>query len=346
MNYINPNQQKIKDALVEHIKEITKKINVDNLETLLPTVLEYKDIQSIKSFLTEVKIQEILESKPKRLHEINKEFYEIFSNYSYKKYTVFIENINKNHENLDDQLKNNRKKYKKLHAELNKIFSYKNFTALKKEYNAYKLAKSLDINTCPYCNRMYTKTVVNKTVEGKIKKITRPEFDHWYPKSKYPLLALSFYNLIPSCHICNSSVKGDADFSLETHIHPYVDEKINMQYSYEYDKSLTNYKFKIKYKGDTNNKAKTTAEEFKLKEIYETHEDEINDLLRIKSVYSDTYLQKLDNLLGETVSYKEIYRLAFGTSIEESKFDKRPLSRMKRDILKELDIIKNGDDEK
>lgn len=51
---------------------------------------------------------------------------------------------------------------------------------------------------------MYTKTVFDE--EGE--KITRPTFDHWFAKDDHPLLALSFYNLIPSCNICNSSVKG------------------------------------------------------------------------------------------------------------------------------------------
>ena len=36
----------------------------------------------------------------------------------------------------------------------------------------------------------------------------------------------------------------------------------------------------------------------------------------------------------------EIYRLAFGTHIDETKFDRRPLSKMKKDILEELGIIK------
>ena len=41
----------------------------------------------------------------------------------------------------------------------------------------------------------------------------RPQFDHWFPKKKYPLLAISFYNLIPCCTYCNSSVKGDIEFA-------------------------------------------------------------------------------------------------------------------------------------
>lgn len=324
MNYINPNEPKIKDALDQHFKfmfyVIRSKINgrnsVDKPFSKIKNVNKVSGIpNNIKDYLNNNdNLLRVLTGYPSQLEEIKNNF-----------------------------STNAEKKI------LKKIFNYDswvNEAGVFEDYNPYHLAQKLNINTCPYCNRMYTKTVVNIIVDGTIKKITRPEFDHWFPKGKYPILALSFYNLIPSCHTCNSSAKRDADFTLETHIHPYVDDKINMQYSYDYDKSLNKHKFKIKFKGDNNNKAKTTAEEFKLKEIYESHEDEIKDLLRIKNVYSDTYLQKLNGLLGSSVSYEEIYRLAFGTYIEEAKFDKRPLSRMKRDILKELDIIKNEDDRK
>lgn len=38
------------------------------------------------------------------------------------------------------------------------------------------------------------------------------QFNHFYDKGTYPYLALSFYNLIPSCSTCNSSkVKGNAN---------------------------------------------------------------------------------------------------------------------------------------
>jgi len=337
MNYINPNQQKIKDALQTHKKgllEFTKqKVNVCIID-------------EVKDWLNDSKLEDILTKEPNNLITINAQFFSELPNYSLDEFNSYVQDIRKR--KLTNEQSSIRTKYSPFKKELEKIFDYNNnFSVKDSQYSTYDLAKNLNIPTCPYCNRIYTKTVINKKENGEIKKLTRPEFDHWYPKSKYPLLALSFYNLIPSCHTCNSSVKGDTDFTLETHLHPYVDKEINMQFSYEYDKGLSNYKFKIKYKGDTNNKAKTTAEEFKLKEIYETHEDEIKDLLRIKNVYTDTYLQKLEKLLLETsISSKEIYRLAFGTYRDESEFDKRPLSRMKRDILKELDIIKNGDDEK
>jgi hypothetical protein len=73
---------------------------------------------------------------------------------------------------------------------------YKKFSKKKKEYDAYDLAKSLNINTCLYCNINSIYTVINEENE----KILRPEFDHFFDKATYPILSLSIYNLIPSCH--------------------------------------------------------------------------------------------------------------------------------------------------
>lgn len=328
--YINPNQKKIKDALRKHKEELLK---------FTRQRVSVCTIDEVKNWLIDSRLEDILVKEPKDLVAINTQFFSDLLHYSIDEFNSYIRDIRKR--KLDADQTSIRTKYSHLKKELEKIFDYNNYFSVKdSEYSTYNLAKNLDIPTCPYCNRIYTKTVINKKIKGKIKKITRPEFDHWFPKSKYPLLALSFYNLIPSCHTCNSSVKGDSDFTLDTHLHPYVDDNISLQFSYEYDKTLSNHKFKIDYRGDVDGKTQRTAEEFKLEDIYETHKDEINDLLRIRTIYSDSYLLKLSSLLGESVSYEELYRLAFGTHIEESSFERRPLSRMKRDILKELGIIK------
>lgn len=220
---------------------------------------------------------------------------------------------------------------------IQEVFKYQGWFDQKKKtkYDAYDLASNLDIPTCTYCNRIYTKTVVNPS------KITRPTFDHWFSKSDYPLLALSFYNLIPSCTVCNSGVKGTNPFELDTHFHPYHKsiEEINFKFSYDH-KDYSTFKFKI-----INNNAfsESSTKAFKLEEIYETHEDEITDLRRLRDIYSEKYLQMLkNNILKDTsTSDEEIYRLAFGTHIDEVMFDRRPLSKMKKDILEELGILKH-----
>jgi len=72
-----------------------------------------------------------------------------------------------------------------------------------------------------------------------------------------------------------------------------------------------------------------TIKAFKLEELYKTHEDEIRDMVKIKKLYSIQYLLKLKRMLrtvDQNISLEELYRLAFGTYINELDFHKRPLS--------------------
>lgn len=327
MNYIDINLPHIIDA---------KEIHEDKL---LPIIKANRDVcgnNSIIAFLTDERIEDILISEPKRIHQIHLLLIRTIITSSLSEFLEYRKVKRKRNKSIPQQ--NLISKYDNIYSILKIIFDYEAFSRKSNNvYSAYDLAQKLDIPTCPYCNRIYTKTVIKPS------KITRPAFDHWYSKSDFPLLALSFYNLIPSCNICNSSVKGTDLFDLKTHFHPYStiqkDKKIlDFRYSYEH-KDYSTFKFKIKY----NNKfSKDSTEAFKLKEIYETHEDEITDLRRLRDVYSDKYLEMLKkNILKDTsISDEEIYRLAFGTHIDETKFDRRPLSKMKKDILEELGILK------
>lgn len=312
MIYIDKNAQKIVEASEIHYKYfryiIKKKLNGKNFKEDKPfeNITFIKQVTGISSIVKdylndEVNLKKILIGQPIMLNSIKSIF----------KSRKQIRNIKSiiNYEGWDD-------------------ISY---------YSPYDLAKKIDIPTCPYCNRLYTKTVVS----DKKDKITRPTFDHWFPQAKYPLLALSFYNLIPSCSVCNSSVKGSDDFIFNKHFHPYLNhpfiEKLDYNFSYEYSDSLKNYIFKIDCKNEL---SKNTVDAFKLVEIYKTHEDEIKDLVHLRDIYSNRYLNILyEDILKQKVSQEDIYRLAFGTQYNEENFDRRPLSKMKKDILKELGII-------
>lgn len=328
MIYLNPNSKSNKNALKIHALKL--------LPLIKRRVANSSDDKFI-TYFTDARITDLLTLEPDQLIVLNRDFYSSLQGYSFREYQKFIQNKRTKYNDLSSSaLKSNRTRYEKLNNKLKRIFNYENsFSKIdysNKSYRAYNLAVNLDINTCVYCNRLYTKTVM------KPNKTTRPEFDHWFPKSIYPLLSLSFFNLIPSCHVCNSGVKGSIVFDLNNYIHPYVDNLIGIRFSYIYKAGLKNYEFNVKC---SNQKELNTVKAFKIKEIYETHEDEIKDLVTIKKVYSDTYLSKLKKLLGSSViSEEEIYRLAFGVYINESDFVKRPLSKMKRDLLKELNIIK------
>lgn len=218
------------------------------------------------------------------------------------------------------------------------VFNYDVFVKrTKTRFDAYQLADLLDIRTCTYCNRNYTNTVIKENG----KKISRAQFDHYFDKDTHSVLAISFYNLIPSCSICNTSIKGTRKMSLLDYTHPYLDDALDqITFTYKYS-HLSKNGLQVKLKVLNPSIAKNTIDAFAIEEMYNSHTIELLDLLKIKQYYSDRYLSILEaNLLKHVIlSREELYRMVFGTEYHEQNFINRPLSKFKSDILKELGVI-------
>lgn len=325
MIFLDPYDPKIDDA---------KKLHFDKLFPIVKAKVDSLPNGELKSFLNDLRIKSILLDYPEKLESHHIDWLNSITGISLAEWEDYLEakkrqsRYRSHNENLLVA------KYQPILTGINVIFKYDGgFERKTSAYSTYDLANNLNVNTCVYCNRIYTKTVFNPH------KITRPEFDHWYPKSIYPLLALSFYNLIPSCHICNSSVKSSTKMNTTDFLHPYIPQDIDLKFSY-WIENVNKYMFHIKRPFPS--KEHNTIRAFKIEEIYETHRDEINDLVRLRRLYSIDYLLKLKSLLKTVdgnVSMEEIYRLAFGTHYNEENFSKRPLSKMKKDILEELGMI-------
>ncbi len=74
--------------------------------------------------------------------------------------------------------------------------------------------------------------------------------------------------------------------------------------------------------------------------MYNAHHSELGDLIKIKEAYSDTYIEKMQQFFPDTkMSRAEVFRLLFGTEIDSNDFHKRPLSKFKHDILKDLGVL-------
>ena len=276
------------------------KIATPHLEELAHK--HYEALKSkIKDFTCKYSLEEVITTKLKKLHEIAM---------TYKGDTTFNFMIN----------------------------LYDNFCDKKKEYNAYDLAQSLQINVCPYCNRNYTFTVRSKNGS------TRPQFDHFYNKATYPILALSFYNLIPSCPTCNSSIKRCKQFLLTTHVHPYIegfDDKTH------FSLHVKNSSFYYDEKGfdlnlcSHNTKAQKNIDDFALQEIYKNHKDIVLELIQKSVMYNESYIDELmKNYEGTLFKNEEdLLRLIFGGYIADEDLSKKPLSKLTKDILEQLEII-------
>lgn len=218
------------------------------------------------------------------------------------------------------------------------IFEYVYEKYFQKPFGKIFLNK-LNIDTCIYCNRNYTLDFKNLSN-------SRAQLDHWFPKADFPILALSFYNLIPSCQSCNhiklnNSPIGGWDKALENINHPYFD-KNDFKFSWFFDGNLNNTEVEIKV--ESQSKADKTLTFNKTKEIYNTHSNkELNDLLDLRYKYSDNYIKILiDDTFDKKLkmSKEEIYRMIFGIETKEEDYHKRPFSKFKHDIIEELKNIK------
>ena len=197
-----------------------------------------------------------------------------------------------------------------------------------------KFVKTINLGSCPYCNRNYIFSVNKK---GSVK----PEIDHFYPKTLYPYLACSYFNLIPSCPTCNGfGAKESKDTYGEFKIlNPYNVKAEDFRFSIKpikidfLDAKNTKrdfYGFKVEIYGN-----KSNIELFKLKELYAQHKDIVWELLIKKTHYPESYIKELSSFgFGED----EIYRFLFCNYNKEEDLHKRPLSKLTKDILQELGL--------
>jgi hypothetical protein len=81
-------------------------------------------------------------------------------------------------------------------------FNKKFNTTLRQHFDEFR-TQNKELTLCPICGISELKTKYDTN---------RDQYDHYLPKSIYPLSSVNFKNLIPACTDCNSlEVKGDKD---------------------------------------------------------------------------------------------------------------------------------------
>ncbi len=327
-------------ALQMHKNHVCKLIENKLNKTINRTNLNEHSNELLKEFIQSTvpfgennlynNIVKIICSKKEDLNKINQYFIEFVNS---KSLTDFD---GENYMNYINTRKAEKPKKEKIHSffnRLNSVFSYDTFGD--ESYSKYKLTENLKVRSCVYCNRTYTITQYKSDGSN----LMNPQLDHWFPKSKYPLLQMSFFNLIPSCDVCNSRVKRNKEFDLNLHVHPYDDSYEELKFTYEYNASLDSYRV-VFWDNGVNNKVKNTFEYIYVHEMYIAHIPELKDLIKIKEAYGDVYMKKLkDSFPNAKITDEDRFKLAFGVELDPRKFHLNPLSKFKFDILKELKII-------
>lgn len=223
---------------------------------------------------------------------------------------------------------------------------------------AYDVLKNIGLRTCPYCNRHYTFTLYSKKNEFK----SRPEFDHFYDKSTYPFLAVTFFNLIPSCKECNHG-KGTKEVGVNPYfadfksdfiiVKPHSEEnaresedtkekKMNVNEIFSISKE-SDFSVDFEWHADLSSEDKEARNlnirNLGLKQLYDMHKDYVMEIVEKASAYNALTREGIvDRFQGLFHSEGDVYNLIFGKYLSDAGQPKRPLSKLTADILHQLEI--------
>lgn len=198
----------------------------------------------------------------------------------------------------------------------------------------------LGITSCVYCNAQFATTIINekKKYSGKY------ELDHYYPKSKYPFLCTSFFNLQPSCANCNKSKKDNPiNFNLYTNdidsISPFSFElEKNSLIKYMLDQKYVD--LKLSFNCNDVKLKKNHEKNFHITELYETHKDVVEELIWKAKIYNKSYKdslkQSFNNLFPNNTDFN---RLILGNYTKPNQIHKRPLALLEQNIARQLKLI-------
>ena len=198
-----------------------------------------------------------------------------------------------------------------------------------------ELVEKLNIKTCPYCNRQFIYTFKGRAPE-------RPELDHFFPKSEYPLYCLSFYNLIPSCHSCNH-VKSNSLIG----VNPY-DKAFNGRFIITDNKGrklsnskiykLTEKEIRLDFEDDDADE-EINETVLGLKDVYNKHKDYVKELIDKSMAYDKNARDVLVNSF-QSAGYnpRQVYDFVWGRHLMDAQYEDRPLSKLTKEVLDLLDI--------
>jgi hypothetical protein len=201
-------------------------------------------------------------------------------------------------------------------------------------YDGYVFAANLGLSVCPYCNRNYIFNIPET-------QRTTCELDHFYDKAAFPFLALSFYNLIPSCKTCNH-LKSNAPgkfYNLhrsdrtETHLlrfsckikgAGFLDDTADLELKYEVDKLF-----------------ERTFEQLRIKELYSKHLDLVQEVIKKRLIYNSGYIDQLYRDYSGTLfnSREQVLNHLLSSYIQEDEIHLRPFAKLIRHIWQQLEYL-------
>lgn len=207
--------------------------------------------------------------------------------------------------------------------------------------NKSNFIKWLNFRVCPYCGDTYIMPTTCK--DGKVD--VKPQIDHFLPKSAYPFFAMSFCNLIPSCHSCNMAPnkhtkdpKGQ-DKSHRYLMQPYEFKDNAFEFGYDYNGAGiydgSNFSVLIDYKGDSDleHGMKTMMATH---DRYMKHNVEVADMWQLMMKTVGNYKKYVNNVGIPSEFYDDNLEVLMGFELSDVNSRERVLYKFKKDIASKI----------
>jgi len=231
------------------------------------------------------------------------------------------------------------------------IVSSMRYDIVRKKYMLLYV-KKLEINCCAYCHTQntnivneYYKRAHNGNKKGDIKNQKGFfELDHYYPKSRYPFLCTSFYNLIPICSSCNKSKKDKSiDFEFY-HISKMIQHgfkfRITKNSIIKYKTTLNKNDIEIDFYHPNKKYLEKYNNLFSIQLKYSEFKDIAEELIYKEMKYNDIYVKSVINTFGNNQLDPSLTkRIILGNYCEDDEVLKRPLAKFYQEIGLQLKII-------
>jgi hypothetical protein len=220
---------------------------------------------------------------------------------------------------------------------IKKAFNYSLF----RKKHGVKIVQNFPCKTCYYCNGQ----LIGMNIKHNSLIL---QFDHFFPQDLYPYLAISYYNLIPSCASCNQR-KSDYDpvnpkeriylkspydnncnciddalcfkFDDVTLINRYIGKEVDVKFAYN-----------INVTWIPEEEINAYFEKFKINDLYNFHAANLNDLadVFIKYIYTNKPNKQL------FINQYEIIRFWVGVDIQDRNILHKPMGKITKELVEKL----------
>ncbi|MBR3339126.1 MAG: hypothetical protein IKG19_03690 [Lachnospiraceae bacterium] len=199
------------------------------------------------------------------------------------------------------------------------------------------IVSALGIRTCPYCNRGFIGVTGGQ--------LLGVQLDHFYNRRYFPFLAVSLYNLVPCCGVCNhikkddmtdiiSPYENDANFDKAVHF-TYEIPKASIK---DPDGGKRRLSIEVSESDVTKRQRyQNNIDMFRLREAYEFQEIEAERFYEKMLAYPESRLREIENHFKENSDYsvtvsnleEALFREYFA---DPSDYTQKPMAKFYRDL--------------